>query len=524
MFKNKAKFYEFLSLFIMTIGTVIGSGIYMKNNQLLQLTHNPIIAIISWMAVGMVCIMIVYVFIEISSATMHMGNGTVPTWTKMFINRKTASLFSIIYTVLYYPICQALFASAFVAYFFKTINQALSANNQLIILLTCGIIFILIFNLMNMFNQKIGGRFQIVATIFKFIPLVIALFAGFFLFDSNSSINTTGMDGGTWSTSNFAPENFIRGFGPILFAFDGFILIANAQKKAKFKEVVPKSLLFGLIFVAVFYVLMAVSLFMGSPDGSIVELLAKLFGSSGSADAKKIANIVSNVILMFICLFGVNIFSMVPINMLESDVDAKLVYTNNKHVSFVKAGIIHSIFTIIVYLFLVLMGALVVRGNWNGISTNFESWLTDNPGKQIQDYLGFTTDKILAFINTVSTAISTFGFSMVGVLLIASIFNRKTQKVEVVKVKHFVPIAIVSSILLLFFVACGIITFALPDKGQLWVESDGFFFTMIFIALLVFVLILFLIQEQLFKKNGVHGGFDGFVSHGNKKDINHVKQ
>ncbi|ATZ16941.1 amino acid permease [Williamsoniiplasma luminosum] len=522
--KPKAKTFEFLSLFIMVIGAVIGSGIYMKNNELLQLTHNPIIAIISWLIVGMVCIMIVYVFIEISSATTHIGNGTVPTWAKMFINRKTASWFSIVYTVLYYPICQSLFAGALVAYFFKSINQPLSANNQLIILLVCGIVFILIFNLLNMLKPQIGRQFQIVATVFKFIPLVIALFAGFFLIGPDSSIKNGGFEGNMWSTSDFAPENFIRGFGPVLFAFDGFIYMANLQKRAKFKDVVPKSLLFGLVFVTIFYVLMAISLFMGSPDGSIVQLLTKLFAISGSENANTIANIVSNIILMFICLFGINIFSMVAINGLESDVDAKLIYTNNKHVSFVKAGIVHSIFTIFFFTFIVLMGALVPRGNWMGISTNYENWSSSHQQLGVPEYLRFTTNHILAFINTISTAISTFGFLMIGIVLIASIFNRRSNKVEVVKMKGFIPIAIIASMLLIFFVICGIITFVLPNNNEKWIDSEGFLFTIICFCLFIFVFSLFLIQEHFFKKNGLDGGFEGFISSNQRKEMDYVKE
>ncbi|MBY7703836.1 hypothetical protein JIY74_26610 [Vibrio harveyi] len=44
--KNKGRLFEFLTLFAMVVGTVIGAGIYIKNKLILEATHNPIIAII----------------------------------------------------------------------------------------------------------------------------------------------------------------------------------------------------------------------------------------------------------------------------------------------------------------------------------------------------------------------------------------------------------------------------------------------------------------------------------------------
>ncbi|PPE06004.1 APC family permease [Williamsoniiplasma lucivorax] len=525
MLKNKAKFYEFLSLFIMTVGTVIGSGIFMKNTQLLQSTENPIIAIILWTAVGLVAIMIVYVFIEISSATTHMGNGTVGTWTKMFINRRTASLFSVFYTTLYYPICQSLFAGAFVGFFFQTIGKPLDADTQLIILLATGIFLIVFFNTISMLKPSLSRHIQVFGTIFKFIPLLIALGAGFFLMNTGSSAFLNGGYGGhDWSTSNFVGANFIKGFGPILFAFDGFIYITNAQKRAKFKEVVPKSLLFGLVFVAIFYVLISISLFMGSPDGSIVELLSKLFSLSGSASAATAANIISNIFLMGICLIGVNIFAMIGNIGLESDVDAKIVYTHNKGMSTVHAGIVNTILSIIFFVALTLAGTMFIRGNWTGLGTTFESWTAADPKNvNLKDYLSMVNNNMLAFINTMSTAISTFCFLMVGMVMIASIFNRKTNKVAVEKIKGFIPLAIFGSILLIFFVICGVITFALPESGKAWIGSDGFYFTILFGGSFIFAILIFALQEFLFYKIPITNGFHGFHSD-HKKGVAHVKQ
>jgi len=37
--------FEFLTLFTMVVGTVIGAGIYIKNTEIIKATQNPIISI-----------------------------------------------------------------------------------------------------------------------------------------------------------------------------------------------------------------------------------------------------------------------------------------------------------------------------------------------------------------------------------------------------------------------------------------------------------------------------------------------
>ena len=69
--------FEFLTLFTMVVGTVIGAGIYIKNTEIVKATQNPIISIMLWAIVGVVCFLSVLVFMEISSSTKHFGNGTM---------------------------------------------------------------------------------------------------------------------------------------------------------------------------------------------------------------------------------------------------------------------------------------------------------------------------------------------------------------------------------------------------------------------------------------------------------------
>lgn len=344
--KNKGKLLEFLTLFAMTIGSVVGAGVYFKNKEILFDTRNPIIAIILWIIVGSVCVSMVYLFLEIASSTRNGGSGTIGVWTKLFINRKLGSFFAILNAFFYLPVMQSMFVSFFITFIlmmFSTVQ--LKGIHFLLIFLTTGIAIIIINALINVFDLSISRKYQAFGTIFKFIPLAIALVAGVVLFDHNGAFLSSGIDVSTptgqtqkveWSTSNFNPLLFFRGFGGILFAFDGFIFICNSQRKAKYKDVVPKALVFGMIFVSVFYTLIAVSLLMGSPDGSIGKLLERLFNggqvlkSTDSSVVSRVANILTSVIIIIICSIGANNLSYVSFVVLESDVIDKLYLTSNK--------------------------------------------------------------------------------------------------------------------------------------------------------------------------------------------------
>ncbi|WP_051350838.1 APC family permease [[Acholeplasma] multilocale] len=517
---RSSKRFEFLTLFTMVLGTVIGSGIYMKNNELLSQTHNPLIAIALWGVVGIICVLSVVVFIEISSATKYFGNGTIGNWSKIFINRKTASFFSLVYTIVYIPSVEAVFIGSFITYFFKALNMPLSGSEQLMIYLIAGIVILVSFTIANIYAPAFGKKVQIFGSIFKFVPLVIALVAGFFLISKSNAMWNGGVIGGEtigdWSTSNVAPLNFLGGFGAILFAFDGYVYVANSQKTAKHKEQVPKALLAGMIFVAIFYVLMAISLFVGSTDGSVVKLLEKLFSggqanpSQGSKDA---ARIVSNIILMMICLINTNIYSSIGMIELISDYNVKIVYTKDRKMTVAKAAIIKLSLSITFYTILVVIGFVIPREGWSGINQSFEG-LSD-------DKLQALYDVPMMFVGSLSSGSAVLVFIMINVLTFAAIRNRRTKKVKVQKVKFFYVCAWISGIFMTVFNFFGIFIFMTLDAPN-WLKSDGFIFTVILVISLIVAVIAYFWQESRFKKDPFIDGFDGEIIEDITDDVKEI--
>lgn len=505
----------------MSVGMVVGSGIFMKNNQLLLQTGNPIVSIILWLVVGLVSIIAVYAFLQISSSTLHQGNGTMSIWAKLLINRRVSSLFTVIYTYFYFPVCQGVFATGFATFLLLLINIKLSVGMQLMVFLLTGPFWIIFIGLMVGFKNEWSKKFQIFGTFFKFIPLLVTMVAGFCLIDKTGGTsaiwngNGIGNNPNPWSATEYQFSLFIRGFGPILFAFDGFIYIANAQKTAKHKDIVSKAIICGMVFVAAFYVLMAISLFLGSPDGSIVQLLNKLFGlNSGTG------RIISNIVLLVICVLGMNTFSYLGVIEIQSSSDAKILYSGKRGLGFdrIKACLIQIGLSLFYYFLLVLLGTFLKNATplpfngqqWNGVKTIIPDSVS------AQEWLAWTTNSISNYSNTLSTAGAVLSFSMVGSVLIAAVFNEKIQRTKMpIKVKGFRTAAIVSAIFVFFFITVGLLSFIIPldvwvGKAN-WNRSDGPYFLVSFVVMIGICLTIFSIQEYLFKCYPYRNGFNGFL-------------
>ncbi|AVN64769.1 amino acid permease [Mesoplasma florum] len=500
--KTKTKTFEFLTLFVMVIGTVIGSGIYMKNSELLNQTNNPIIALILWSFVGVICIMSMIVFIEISSSTKHFGNGTLGNWAKIFINRKTASFFSIMYGWVYIPSTQSVFVAGAVNYLLLAIGAPITPYQQLLIYLVVGISIFITCTILSIYKRFINRKIQVVGILIKFLPLLIAFIAGFILIDK------TGGTSAMWPTDHnkygWSPLLFLGGFGGILFAFDGYVYIANAQKTATHKDVVPKALFAGMIFVAIFYVLMALSLFMGSPDGSIVKLFEKMLGGKDSNAAR----IISNLILMTICLLGSSIFVDIAIVDLASDANNKTIYTKKRSMSYKEAGIIQLLIFMVAYTFLMTIGICTTREGWDGLSSVAGS------GKVVS--IEALLNKPADYINWFSSGTSALVFIMVLAVMIAGVVNRFTKKVKVEQTKLFMICGIISSFFMTIFIFFGIFAFIWEPKniaeGNWKITSSGMWFLIILVISLTINVVVFLIQEYKFKKDPYVDGWDGEIN------------
>ncbi|WP_338983741.1 APC family permease [Spiroplasma endosymbiont of Othius punctulatus] len=494
--KLSSKSKEFWSMFLLVAGIVIGAGIYLKNKELLAQTGNPIVATALWGIVGLVCIMSVVVFIEISKSTLKSGNGTMGNWAKIFLNRRIASFFSIIYTFVYMPTTQSVFVAGVVGYMIQAIGVQLTPLEIMAIYLVCCISLLTLFAFANIYSPKHCKNLQVFGSVFKFIPLIIAMIAGFILWGMGTENSFESSE----SLENIKALSFLGGFGAILFSFDGYVYIANMQQGAKHPEQVPKALTAGMIFVTVFYILIALATF-GGGNGTIEGVLSKIFG--GGKDAEQVAWVMANIIMMLVCLLSVNMFTNLGMTEIFSDYNCKIIYIPKSKASFKSAAFLQLGLTITYFVIVIVLGTVAPHGDWKGIhSVPLGSEATD-----LRAYL----DQPAYFVNSFSSATTVMVFIMLNMLIIGAMINRFTRKVDVPKVKFFWPAAIISSVMMVVFNVFGIVAFLIPPSGQTFIESNGFIFLLILIFCVAYATAVFIAQEVFFAKKDPFNGFEGVV-------------
>jgi len=493
---KKKRSLEFLTIITAVVGIVIGVGIYVKNDNhpghVLGDVGNPIVSIILWAFVGITVLTLMIFFLEIASSTAKTGNGTLSNWFRLFIGRKSASVVGIYYVFIYLPINYGFFATIIVSYILKAANiqDSLTAGELIGLYLTFGLLFIVFFSMLNCFLRDFSKLFQIAGTILKLVPLVLVLLAiaipdttwGVFF---NSDAKEQTVNGGlTWSTSleSIDGAKIFSGFAPILFAFNSFISAANLQGETENKDLVGKTILAGVIFCIIFYVLVSLGLFLGSKDGSVVSFFDYMISGfktkAPSEPQSSVSILIGNLVLAVICLISINSYTLLGPNFFYSDAKDGIIFVNNKRITLVRAAIFQMILGCFFFIILTLLGI------FNHVS------VADPSQRPAISY----------FFDQASNAGAIIGFTFYIILLIAGMLNRKTKRVEVKKLRNWVfwTCSIFSLISLGFMLAYSYVDFFIlsaiegPNKDLAKPIS--------MVAYLFGMGILWILNEILFKK------------------------
>ncbi|WP_338972674.1 APC family permease [Spiroplasma endosymbiont of Panorpa germanica] len=461
--KRTNKAFEFLTLFSLVFGLMVGSGIYLKNRNtsggvLGEAGQNPYLAIIMWLVIGLVSTLMILVFVEAASATKVSGHSTIQTWGSRFLGRKVGSFYAIFFIMFYVPVLTGIGALFAV----KTVIDAadklsgpewLSHEGKLAIQGTFAILMMVGFMTLNMLTTKPGHLIQTIFTFFKFIPLAIVIIGGFVL-NFQGHDNAFDNSSGEWKT-----EYFFLTLAPILFSFDGFIFAAALQKDVEHKEVVAPGLFFGVLGVSLFYVLISVAIFFGSIDGNVFTLFDNLFASApGWAFFFK--TVVACTIMTI-----VNGYSIVGPKGVQASIDDHLIFSKSGEViPHKKACIVQGIISISLVTILMIFSA-VLKNN-------------------LIDIIDFTSNTITVM------AFTTYLSVLIGVL-----FNRKTKKVEVEKVKGVFWYSILPIVFLTISMS-----YVYYDLFKKLGSVDTMFDPLFFIFSLIVMFSLWAINEKMLKK------------------------
>jgi len=275
MTKNK---YGLFTCIAMIVGVVIGSGIFFKSDNILLATGGSVS--LGVLVFCIAAISIIFGSLTISElAARNDKAGGIITYAEDCYNPYVACAFGWFHTFLYYPTLTAVVS--WVAGIYMCILFNIEGTLEIQILIGIGIALLLFMT--NLLSSRLGGYFQNASTVIKLIPLILIGILGL-LFGNPSSLSPG-------DVTNMASSGWIAAIGPIIFAFDGWIVATSISHEVKdAKKNIPFALIFSPLLILVIYILYFVGIskligpnnVMSMGDAHVNYAANELFGPSGA--------------------------------------------------------------------------------------------------------------------------------------------------------------------------------------------------------------------------------------------------
>lgn len=263
----------------LVIGTVIGSGIFIKTAIMTQEAGSPLVVLLAWVAAGILSLAGALTYAELGALLPHAGGeyvylrkayGEVAAffygWMR-FVVGSTGSIAIIAtgfatFLSAVYPLETVWFRSEF-----KFVGDA-PIKWQFGTLQLTAILAIWAISLVNSFTVAFGGKVQSLLTVLKIGGLLAVIFGVFFF-------------AGTPRWSNLATPAGTPAWGGVgvfgaallaaLWAYDGWNNMPMAAGEVKDPgRNVPRALIFGMIVVTIIYCLVNLAYFYALPYAEVV--------------------------------------------------------------------------------------------------------------------------------------------------------------------------------------------------------------------------------------------------------------
>ncbi|MBQ9939347.1 MAG: amino acid permease [Oscillospiraceae bacterium] len=275
--------YGLVTAICMVVGTVIGSGVFFKAQNVLNATGgNMPLGIAAWVITGLLMIICSAQF-AVMATKYEKVNGLVD-YAEATCGKGYAYIIAWFMVNIYYPGMTSVLAWVSARYFGVLFGWDMTGPE---VLALSGFFLIASFA-MNALSPKIAGKFQVSATVIKLIPItlmaIVGTIVGFASGTLTDNFNTVVSEavGGT-SGGLFAA------IVATVFAYEGWIVATSINSELKNpKKNLPLALLIGSIIVVSAYVLYYIGVAGGASNAVLMEegattAFRNIFGNVGGA-------------------------------------------------------------------------------------------------------------------------------------------------------------------------------------------------------------------------------------------------
>ena len=362
---KKARKLGFIAAISMLIGSIIGSGIYFKNNDVFDANHYSALGTgIAWILASVISLTAAISFSEIGRTKTKGNEGGITFWIKKYLPKQLRGTLSSFFTIFYYSLYAMVLGYLTSTFFFDAINIYAPLTVSPLVHLAVGVSLNLLLLVLHYISRKNMSIIQIISVIVKTIPIIAVVLFGFVFFSHHNGTNPhknlfTG--GGSASF-----DGVVLSIPMILFTYDAFTSAATVQNKIKDGEKkLPFLIIVTMIIVTTLYVsLTIVQMLRGT--GTMKDTINDIF----SPEVAKPLSFILLLLIMISTLGALNGFIYMFRNNMENIMNdgnmfvPKWMTKDNKKNATIYAG------TFILFVaFLSFIYGFMIKGNIEGSGT-----------------------------------------------------------------------------------------------------------------------------------------------------------
>lgn len=282
----------------MVVGTVIGSGIFFKAQDVLKATGGDMpLGILAWIITGVLMIICSAQF-AVMATKYQKVNGVVD-FAEATCGKSYAYYLAWFLANVYYPAMTGVLAWVSARYFGVLFGWSMVGPE---VLAMAGFFMIGMYAL-NAFSPKLAGKFQVSATVIKLIPIGLMAIVGTIAGALNGTLTTNFTTVVTDVTGGNSSGLFAAVISAV-FACEGWIVATSINAELKNpKKTLPLALVIGSVIVVTAYILYYIGVAGGATNAVLMEqgatiAFTNIFGGIGGT--------VLNIFIVISCLGTLN--------------------------------------------------------------------------------------------------------------------------------------------------------------------------------------------------------------------------
>lgn len=267
MSHTKGRQLGFFMALTMLVGSVVGIGIFFKSHGILRSNDwNGTGTFLAWLMGGIISLTAAVSFSEIGSMKTGKTAG-LSAWAEKVGGKKFGYFVRFNYSFFYFGLLGsvlAVFGSEMLIKMIATFNTNFDFNSFPVYgHILIGFAILIGFLTLNFISLRTSGFFQIAATVLKWIPLLIVVFAGLILWNKNNGhgpiLPAQYGQNAFKNGHSFTLTGMLAALPAVLFAFDAFLNVGTLQNRMTKPKKFPLVMIAGMSSVLILYLLIALA-------------------------------------------------------------------------------------------------------------------------------------------------------------------------------------------------------------------------------------------------------------------------